>query len=185
VERELFERGAQMNLSMNDVLSETSLFEDHFCSPTTVKNLRGVPTQSAKRGAFVYHVTLTEDKVKKYLKKLNLNEYYDNVIAIINRLNKRPPFTLTTELEEKIKSMFRQIQEPFEKHKPKNRKNFLSYSYTLHKFFQILNLHEFCKYFPLLKSNDKLRQQDEIFKKIVAEMAMKDKTVNWVFYPSI
>lgn len=129
--------------------------------------------------------TLTEDKVKRYLKKLNLNEYYDNVIAIINRINKRPPFTLTPELEEKIKSMFRQIQEPFEKHKPKNRKNFLSYSYTLHKFFQILDLHEFCKYFPLLKSADKLRQQDEIFKKIVAEMAMKDKSVNWVFYPSI
>jgi hypothetical protein len=129
--------------------------------------------------------TLTEDKVKKYLKKLDLNEYYDNVIAIINRINKRPPFTLTQESEEKIKSMFRQIQEPFEKHKPKNRKNFLSYSYTLHKFFQILGLHEFCKYFPLLKSADKLRQQDEIFKKIVAEMAMADKSVKWVFYPSI
>lgn len=129
--------------------------------------------------------TLTEDKVKRYLKKLELNEYYDNVIAIINRINKRPPFTLTPELEDKIKAMFRQIQEPFEKHKPKNRKNFLSYSYTLHKFFQILGLHEFCKYFPLLKSADKLRQQDDIFKKIVAEMAMKDKTMNWVFYPSI
>lgn len=128
---------------------------------------------------------LTEDKVKRYLKKLKLNEYYDNVIAIINRINKRPPFTLTAELEDKIKFMFRQIQDPFEKHKPKNRKNFLSYSYTLHKFFQILGLHEFCKYFPLLKSADKLRQQDEIFKKIAAEMAMKDSTVNWVFYPSI
>jgi hypothetical protein len=128
---------------------------------------------------------LTEEKVKRFLKKLNLNEYYDNVIGIINRINGRPPFTLTVEIEEKIKTMFQQIQAPYEKHKPEKRKNFLSYSYTLHKFFQILGLHEFSKYFPLLKSAEKLRQQDEIFKKVVAEMAQKDKTVNWVFYPSI
>jgi hypothetical protein len=129
--------------------------------------------------------TLTEEKVKKYLKKLNLNDYYDNVIGIINRINGRPPFTLTSEVEEKIKMMFQQIQDPYEKFKPQGRKNFLSYSYTLHKFFQILGLHEFAKYFPLLKSTDKLRQQDDIFKKIVGYMSQKDPVTKWVFYPSI
>lgn len=129
--------------------------------------------------------TLTEDKIKKYLKKLNLNDYYDNVIGIINRLNGRPPFTLTSEIEEKIKIMFQQIQDPYENFKPKGRKNFLSYSYTLHKFFQIIGLHEFAKYFPLLKSTDKLRQQDDIFKKIVGYMSQNDTTTKWVFYPSI
>lgn len=128
---------------------------------------------------------LDERRVKRYLKKLNLNEYYENVISIINRINKRPPFNLPIELEEKIKIMFSQIQKPFEKYKPTNRKNFLSYSYCLHQFFKILGLPEFCKYFTLLKSYDKLRQQDEIFKKIVAEMAMKDNTINWKFYPTI
>lgn len=128
---------------------------------------------------------LTEEKVKKYLKKLDLNDYYDNVIGIINRINGRKPFNLTPEVEDKIKCMFQQIQEPYERHKPATRKNFLSYSYCLHKLFQILGLHEFSKYFPLLKSDDKLRQQDSIFRKIVAEMAQKDKSVNWVFYPSI
>jgi hypothetical protein len=129
--------------------------------------------------------SLTEDKIKKYLKRLNLNDYYDNVIGIINRINGRPPFTLTSEIEYKIKMMFQQIQDPYEKYKPKTRKNFLSYSYTLHKFFQILGLHEFATYFPLLKSTDKLRQQDDIFKKIVAHMSEKDKSIKWVFYPSI
>jgi hypothetical protein len=129
--------------------------------------------------------TLTEDKIKKYLKRLNLNDYYDNVIGIINRINGRPPFTLTSEVEIKIKLMFQQIQIPYEKFKPTSRKNFLSYSYTLHKFFQILGLHEFAKYFPLLKSTDKLRQQDDIFKKIVKHMSEIDKTIKWVFYPSI
>lgn len=128
---------------------------------------------------------LTEDKIKRYLKKLNLNDYYDNVIGIINRINGRPPFKLTNEIEAKIKTMFQQIQDPYEKYKPTNRKNFLSYSYCLHKLFQILGLHEFATYFPLLKSTDKLRQQDDIFKKIVGHMSQADKTTKWVFYPSI
>lgn len=128
---------------------------------------------------------LTEEKVKKYLKKLDLNDYYDNVIGIINRINGRKPFTLTVEIEDKVKKMFQQIQEPFERHRPAARKNFLSYAYVLNKFFQILGLYEFSKYFPLLKSPDKLRQQDDIFKKIVVDMVQKDKSVNWTFYPSI
>lgn len=128
---------------------------------------------------------LTEEKVKKYLKKRDLNGYYDNVIAIINRINKRPPFVLTPEIEQKIKEMFQQIQVPFEKYKAAGRKNMLSYSYLLHQFFLILGLPEFSKYFFLLKSPEKLRQQDETFKKIVDEMAKKDKSINWKFYPSI
>jgi hypothetical protein len=128
---------------------------------------------------------LTEDKVRNYLRKLNLNTYFDNTIGIINRINGRKSFRLTSEVEQQIRTMFMQIQDPFEKHKPPKRKNFLSYSYVLHKFFQILGLHEFAKYFPLLKSADKLRQQDEIFKKIVRDMALTDQSVKWVFYPSI
>ena len=129
--------------------------------------------------------TLNEEKVKKFLKKLNLNDYYDNVIAIINRINGRPPFQLTVEIENKIKTMFQQIQAPFIKHKQDSRKNFLSYAYILYQFFKILGLNEFAKYFPLLKSADKLRQQDEIFKKIVTDMAESDKSINWIFHPTI
>ena len=128
---------------------------------------------------------LTEQKVKKYLKKLNENEYYDNVIAIINRINNRQPFTLSKEIEDKIMEMFQQIQEPFQKYKKKSRKNMLSYSYLINKFFLILGLPEFSKYFFLLKSPEKLREQDETFKKIVDHLAPIDKSVSWKFYPSL
>lgn len=127
---------------------------------------------------------LDEKRVKLYLKKLKLNEYYDNVITIINRINKRPPFVLTSEIENKIMDMFQQMQDPFDKFKG-NRKNMLSYGYILNKYFLMLDLPEFSKYFFLLKSPDKLRQQDEIFKKIVDHMAKVDKTTKWVFYPSL
>jgi hypothetical protein len=128
---------------------------------------------------------LTESKVKVFLKNRKLNDYYDNVISIINRINKRPPFILTSEIENKIKIMFQQIQVPFEKYRPPSRKNMISYNYLLFQFFLILGLPEFSKYFMLLKSQEKLRQQDILFKKIVEDLAESDKSINWIFHATV
>ena len=116
--------------------------------------------------------------MKKILKKLDLQQYYEHSTYIISKLSKVPPPTINRETEEKIRLMFRQIQIPFGKYCPKNRTNFLSYSYVLHKIFELLELDDFVKYFPLLKSRDKLKQQDEIWEKICEEL-------EWDFYPSI
>ena len=74
--------------------------------------------------------------------------------------------------------MFREIQNPFMKYCPKDRKNFLSYSYVLHKFVQLLNMDEFLICFPLLKSREKLHQQDIIWKQICDDL-------NWEFIKSL
>ena len=58
------------------------------------------------------------------------------------------------------------------------RVNFLNYYYVLHKIFEIKNNLEFMKYCPLLKSTDKLIQQDMIWKQIC-------KKLNWKYIPSI
>ena len=53
---------------------------------------------------------------------------------------------------------------------PLDRKNFLSYSYVLYKFCELLGEDAFLKYFPLLKSKEKLYQQDQVWQKICKEM---------------
>jgi hypothetical protein len=108
--------------------------------------------------------------MKKILKKLSLQQYYEHATYIISKLSGIPPPMINRETEEKIRLMFRQIQAPFEKYCPKERTNFLSYSYVLHKFFQLLGLDEFVKYFPLLKSREKLKQQDVIWEKICSDL---------------
>ena len=110
--------------------------------------------------------TITYTKMRDILKRLRINKYYEHINYIINRINGIPTPQFSPELEEKLCSMFRSIQAPFLKHCPKDRKNFLSYSYVLYKFFQILGLDEYLKYFPLLKSREKLYVQDKICKKI-------------------
>ncbi|VVU94883.1 Poxvirus Late Transcription Factor VLTF3 like [seawater metagenome] len=120
---------------------------------------------------------LSADKMRKILKKLRLNKYYEHIPHIINKLNGLPPPKLSRETERKLRHMFREIQEPFTLYRPKGRKNFLSYSYILHKFCELLELDEFLPCFPLLKSHEKLLQQDKVWKKICQH-------VNWEFYPS-
>ena len=121
---------------------------------------------------------ITRSKIKEILKKLKINKYYEHIPYILNRITGIPNPNLTPELEEKLRNMFKEIQVPFLKHSPLVRKNFLSYSYVIHKFIQLLGKDEYLKYFPLLKSREKLHQQEEIWKKICNDL-------NWKFIRSI
>jgi hypothetical protein len=116
---------------------------------------------------------ITRQKIKEILKKLKINKYYEHVPYILNRITGDPNPHLSPELEDKLKQMFKEIQVPFLKYSPLNRKNFLSYSYVIHKFIQLVNQEDYLKYFPLLKSREKLHQQEQIWKKICDDLGWK------------
>ena len=122
--------------------------------------------------------TITPRKMRIILKKLSLNKYYEHVQHIINKVSGVPPPKITREVEEKFRQMFKEAQETFTIYCPKDRKNFLSYSYTLHKFCQLLELDDFLPCFPLLKSRDKLKEQDRIWKQICSYLG-------WQFISSL
>jgi len=109
-------------------------------------------------------------KIKNILKKLKLSKYYEHSVHIMNTITGRMVIILDNNTEEKLRNMFQQIQTPFINNCPENRKNFLSYAYVLHKFCELLELDHLLKYFPYLKSREKLYQQDVIWKKICEEL---------------
>ena len=121
---------------------------------------------------------ITHKQVREILKKLEYNKYYEHIPHIINVLNGKKAPILTRQYEDQLRNMFKEIQTPFMQHCPENRKNFLSYSYVLHKFCQLLELDDLLVYFPLLKSREKLQQQDKIWEKIC-------KSLQWQYIPSI
>jgi Poxvirus Late Transcription Factor VLTF3 like len=104
-------------------------------------------------------------RLRKILKKIGHPEYYENIYLIINITNKRKRIEIPEDIQNKLYVMFSMIQDPFEAHKG-TRKSFLSYAYTLYKFFEILGYNEFLFCFPLLKSKIKLYEHDRIWKKI-------------------
>ena len=117
------------------------------------------------------------EKMRKILKLLGYNKYYEHIPHILSKIGKKAP-KISKEIEEKLRLMFKQIQEPFNIYCPKNRKNFLSYSYTLHKFCELLDLDDLSMLFPMLKSREKLKEQDLLWCKICNHL-------KWEYIPSI
>lgn len=131
-----------------------------------------------KKERILDYRTLARQKVREILKKLKFNKYYEHVPHIINRLNGQNAPVMSREIEEKLRYMFKEIQPSFQKNCPKDRSNFLSYSYVLYKFCELLDLDEYLPSFPLLKNRDKLYIQDKIWEKICEDLS-------WQFIRSV
>tara|TARA_B100001027_G_C16249475_1_gene323698 strand:- start:345 stop:1472 length:1128 start_codon:yes stop_codon:yes gene_type:complete len=120
--------------------------------------------------------TIDNKKAKEILKKLGYNKYYEHIPFIKDKLGIKPP-VMTPDLEERLCSLFIEIQRPYSKFCPDDRVNFLNYYYTVYKLCELLGQTEFLEYFPMLKDRDKRIEQDEIWRKICTEL-------NWEFIPT-
>ena len=160
----------------NEWLSQFQAKESTFISPEIIKKMEIEIKKERLTESEIKNISVK--KIRFYLKKLGLNKYYEHIPHIRTKITNNPPPIIPREKEELLRTMFKQIQTPFFNHVPKNRKNFLSYSYVLHKFTQLLEMDELSKCFPLLKSRVKLYQQDLIWKNIC-------KDLNWQFIRSI
>ncbi len=120
-----------------------------------------------------------KEKIREILQKLKLSKMYDHVQQIKNRIQQQmTSLTLSKEVEEKLQHMFKEIQPAFIKYCPKGRSNFLSYPYVLYKMCQLLEMDDFLPCFQLLKSREKLYQQDQVWQQICRELG-------WQFIRSI
>lgn len=141
---------------------------------------QNIKAEMKKQRMYDYSL-LTQKRLRSIMKFLRLNKYYENAPFILYHLKGEKPPNLSREVEDQLRKMFDTIQDPFDKVVKvvaPERKNFLSYSYTIFKMLELMELDYLLIYFPLLKSREKLIVQDKIWKEICKE-------VNWRFIPSI
>lgn len=120
-----------------------------------------------------YHI------IRTVLKGLGLSKYYENISLLLNIINSGNPqvICLTRKQEDILICKFREIQGPYEKHIPPDRKNFLSYSFILRKLCILEGYDFMLKYIPSMKDLKKINQQNIIWKKICKEL-------NWSYIPN-
>ena len=158
----------------NELLSQFQAQETTTIPPEVIEQLRN----ELKKIKVKVLSEITYARIRTLLKKLKLNKYYEHVPYITNIISGVKPPSMPQELEERLRIMFKDIQKPFDDNCPSERKNFLSYSYVLYKFCELLSEDKYLKYFPLLKSKEKLYQQDVIWKKIC-------EVLHWEYIPTI
>jgi len=128
-----------------------------------------VMEELAKRD--VHPADVTQPVVLATMKAAKMkSKVYNHAAQVTMRITGKPPPRLTSEQDELCKLIFNAIQAPFEKHAPAERKNFLSYSYALYKILDLLGARELLCNIPLLSGRGKIKVQDEIMRKIFADL---------------
>jgi hypothetical protein len=120
--------------------------------------------------------TLTSARLRIILKRLGFSKRYDHIAFIMNKLGVPPP-QMSPQLEDTLFRLFAEIQEPYERHCPENRVNFLNYYYTAYKLCEMLNLPQYLNNFHMLQDHHKLNEQDAIWRKICQDL-------DWPFVPT-
>lgn len=109
-------------------------------------------------------------KVGDAIKALRLKDYYDHKMKIACLVTGLRPPDLSNQDEDQCKKFFDAIMDPYERHKPPGRVNFISYNYCIFQFFRMLGLNHLLPYFCLLKDTDKLEVTEEVYKKICLDL---------------
>jgi hypothetical protein len=126
---------------------------------------------------------LNATMVKKYLRKytdnseIKISKYYENAHKIIYNLTGIEPLHIPKEIEMQLCNMFVLYEEQFRKICGDERHSLLTYEYILYKFCELLEYTSYQKFFNLLKSDDKLSEQDKYWKQIC-------HALNWKYYPT-
>lgn len=112
--------------------------------------------------------------LEKMLKKHRLSDYYENIMYIYSKITGKAPQTITRDEYELVLKMFAEAEEIYEKkYKPKNRNNFLKYTFVLNKIFLTIGRSDIAAHFKLLKSAVKMKEQERIWKQICADLGWR------------
>jgi hypothetical protein len=105
------------------------------------------------------------NQIKLILKKHRQTNYYKHLYEIYHKITNKQPYILSAETHNIITSMFSKVSKIYPKYTPPGT-GFLSYDYVIHKLFKIIGLNNIADFFHLLKSKEKLKHHDDIWKKI-------------------
>jgi len=123
------------------------------------------------------HSVINKDAIRSVLRSLNLQIYIEKWLQIIWRVTNITPPTPGSIILQQLDRMFTELQQPFDAHKAQGRKNFLNYNYVFCRLFQEIGCPQFSMFFPLIKSKQKLKALDEMWKPMVESVGWEFKTL--------
>ena len=123
---------------------------------------------------------LNKDCIRAVLRSLNMQLYIEKWLQIIHRITGIMPPMPGPLLIRQLDQLFIELQEPFAHYKTEKRKNFLNYNYVFCRLFQKVGCPQFCMFFPLIKSRQKLRTLDDMWTDMTASIQWEVPTLQVV-----
>ena len=116
--------------------------------------------------------------VRNALARARYQDFFEHVPQIIEKVVGLSPPRLTEAENKDVRALFMEIQAPFDRVKPPERRNFLSYAYVIFKICELLEIDRILPFCPLFKSVQNQRNADAIWRKICAEL-------NYEYIPTV
>lgn len=120
---------------------------------------------------------LTPESVRRLMKAEGLSRRYNFAAEYCRHCGGHGVPTLGKELEDEIKHMFLSMMSAYEESLPTRRANLLSYPYKIRKMLEILDRPDLAKHFKLLKTRDKIWENDRVWRRTCERMG-------WPFIPT-
>jgi len=120
---------------------------------------------------------MNNKSMREILRRIKLNKYFEHIQYINSLLGVKPPI-MSEKLIETLCVLFIEIQEPWALYCPESRTNFFNYTYALYQLCVLVDQKQYLPYIPMLKDENKQKEQDMIWKKICAHL-------DWAYFPTV
>ena len=116
-----------------------------------------------------YTIPLTIPILECILKRNKMMKYKNSIYFIYFKLKSQPlPYITITE-KDMMLNMFNVVSNIYDKYKPKGRKSFLNYYFTLKKILIVLGKNDYAKYIPQLKTKSIQKELERIWELITKD----------------
>ena len=113
-----------------------------------------------------YTIPLTIPILECILKRNKMMKYKTSIYFIYFKLKSQPfPYITITE-KDMMLNMFNVVSNIYDKYKPKDRKSFLNYYFTLKQILIVLGKNDYAKYIPQLKTKSIQKELERIWELI-------------------
>jgi hypothetical protein len=106
----------------------------------------------------------TKGKIRAVLRKHKQQKYIEKWIHIFCYIGDTPTPSVCSFKLQRLRELFPLVESAFLSHKPPSRKSIISYNFIFMRLLQLLELPEHYKWFPQLKSRQKLMHIDGIWR---------------------
>lgn len=123
-----------------------------------------------------HKVPVNKTRIREALNHIKEPKFVEKWISIQCTLTQTAPPNPEQWIIDKLRFFFVHVEIAFMRHKPSSRKSMINYNFLFVRVLQYISCPEYYRYFPMLKSKNKVRALDAVWREMTEDMG-------WTYMP--